>query len=56
MAFGLTNALATFERLTSHAFKEYLSDILDIFMDDLCIHSNKRVEHVENLKLIFEKC
>ena len=25
-------------------------------MDDLCIHSSKREEHVVHLKLIFEKC
>ena len=25
-------------------------------MDDLCIHSSKRKDHVRHLKLIFEKC
>ena len=56
MPFGLTNAPATFQRLMSHAFKEYIRDFLEVYMDDLCIHSNKRAKHVEHLKLIFEKC
>ena len=56
MPFGLTNAPATFQRLMSYAFKEYIRDFLEVYMDDLCIHSKKRVDHVEHLKLIFEKC
>ena len=56
MPFGLTNAPATFQRLMSHAFKEYLRVFLEIFMDDLCIHSKQQIEHVNHLQLIFEKC
>ena len=56
MPFGLTNAPATFQRLMSHAFKEYLRDFLEVYMDDLCIHSGTRDQHVEHLKLIFQKC
>ena len=56
MPFGLTNAPATFQRLMSHAFKEYLRIFLEIFMDDLCVHSLHRHEHIENLRLVFEKC
>ena len=39
MLFGLTNAPATFQRLMSIAFKEYLRICLKIFLDDLCIYS-----------------
>ena len=39
MPFGLTNAPATFQRLMSHAFKEYLQDFLKVYMDDLHVHS-----------------
>ena len=56
MPLGLTNAPTTFQRLMSHAFKEYLRDFLEVYMDDLCIHSKERGQHVEHLKLIFEKC
>lgn len=56
MPFGLTNAPATFQRLMSHAFKEYLRDFLEVYMDDLCVHSKDRMEHIIHLKLVFEKC
>ena len=56
MPFGLTNAPATFQRLMSHAFKEYLCIFLEIFMDDLCVHSLIQEEHVGHLKSIFDKC
>ncbi|MCO5577759.1 hypothetical protein L7F22_031591 [Adiantum nelumboides] len=49
MPFGLTNARATLQRLMSHAFKEYLRQFLEIYMDDLCVHSLVRLEHIEHL-------
>ena len=56
MPFGLTNAPATFQRLMAHAFKEYLWKFLEIFMDDLCVHSADRSEHIAHLCKVFEKC
>ena len=56
MPFGLTNASATFQRLMSHAFKEYLRDFLEVYMDDLCVHSKEKMEHVIHSKLVFKKC
>ena len=54
MPFGLTNIPTTFQRLMSHAFKEYLWIFLDIFMDDLCVHSIEREEHIAHLRKAFE--
>ena len=48
MPFGLTNAPATFQRLMSIAFKEYLHVWLEIFLDDLCIYS-RWVDHLKYL-------
>ena len=56
MPFGLTNAPTTFQRLMSHAFKEYLRVFLEIFMDDLCVHTLNGEDHIEHLRLVFEKC
>ncbi|MCO5606051.1 hypothetical protein L7F22_060238 [Adiantum nelumboides] len=55
MAFGLTNAPATFQRLINTAFKEYLRDFCEAFLDDLCIYSSWE-EHLSCLKKVFEKC
>ena len=39
MPFGLTNAPTTFQMLMTHTFKDYLRRFLEIYMDDLCVHS-----------------
>ncbi|MCO5551478.1 hypothetical protein L7F22_004982 [Adiantum nelumboides] len=49
MAFGLTNAPATFQQLINTAFKEYLRDFCEAFLDDLCIYSSWE-EHLSCLK------
>ena len=56
MPFGLTNAPATFQILMSHAFKEYLRVFLEVFMDDLCVHSLLRQEHIQHLIKVFDQC
>ena len=39
-----------------HNFKEYLRDFLEVYMDDLYVHSKDCLDHIEHLKLVFEKC
>ena len=39
-----------------HAFKEYLQDFFKVYMDDLCVHFKDCLDHIEHLKLVFEKC
>lgn len=56
MPFGLTNAPSTFQRLMCHAFKEYLRIFLEVFMDDLCVHSLLRQEHIQHLSKVFDQC
>ena len=56
MPFGLTNAPATFQRLMCHIFKEFLRKFLEVYVDDLCVHSKDQKEHLQQLKKIFEKC
>ena len=56
MPFGLTNAPATFQRLMNHAFREHLTDFLEVYMDNLCVHSRSRTNHITHLVKVFEKC
>lgn len=54
MSFGLWNAHATFQRMMTTIFQDYLRKFLDIFIDDFCVF-NPRNEHVmKNLSHIFE--
>ena len=55
MPFGLTNAPATFQRLMNHAFREYLRQFLEVFLDNLCVHSSWK-EHLSCLQKVFERC
>ena len=40
----------------SHAFKEYLRVFLEVFIDDLCVHSLLRQEHIQHLTKVFDQC
>ena len=39
MLFGLTNAPSTWQRFMSTSFRKFLRDFLEVFLDDLCVHS-----------------
>ena len=55
MPFGLTNASITFQQLMYHMFREFPRQFLEVYVDDLCVHSRKRANHFNQLNLIFEK-
>ena len=55
MAFGLTNALATFQ----HLIESYLGEMhliwCIIYLDDIIVFSKTPEEHIERLRGVFEK-
>lgn len=48
MSFGLYNAPTTFQKVVIKAFKKYLNDFMQVFLDDFCVYSSKAY-HLEQL-------
>ena len=55
MPFGLCNAPATFQRVMTVAFQDYLRHFIEIFLDDFCVFSTKKT-HEECLSKCFAQC
>ena len=55
MPFGLCNAPATFQRVMTRAFQDYLRQFMEIFLDDFCVFSTK-ADHEDKLARCFAKC
>ena len=68
MPFGLCNAPAIFQRCMMSIFFDFITKIMEVFMDDFTVHGNsfdQRLHHLTlvlrrfieaNLVLNFEKC
>jgi hypothetical protein len=55
MPFGLKNVTSTFTQTMSTVFKELGDKFLKIFVDDLNVHSENWVEHLQHLDVVFFK-
>ena len=54
LAFGLTNAPATFMCLMNNIFHPYLDDFILVFLDDIFVYSKNEKEHEMHLRKTLE--
>jgi hypothetical protein len=54
MSFGLKNASALFSRVVIAAFKEFIHQFLEVYLDDWIVYSMLK-NHVEDLRLMLER-
>jgi len=55
MPFGLCNVPATFQKVVTQTFKEYLNDFMQVFKDDFNVYGQKE-EHLNHLKKSLTQC
>jgi hypothetical protein len=55
MPFGLKNAPTIFSRVVIAAFKEFIHQFLEVYLDDWTIYSLLK-DHVEVLRMMLERC
>ena len=56
MPFGLCNAPGTFQRIMRDIFHDFMRHFLEVFIDDFVVFSKSWEEHLEHLRLTFERC
>lgn len=56
MAFGMTSAGYTFQKLMMQLLAPYLGHFAWVFIDDIIIYSRSLEEHLEHLRIVFDVC
>ncbi len=55
MPFGLCNALATFQKVVTNTFKEYLNKFMQVFLDNFSVYGSKK-DHLGQLQKCLKDC
>ena len=55
MQQGDCNAPATFQRLMTSVFREFIGRFVHVYLDDIFVYSDSIEEHEEHLRLVFDK-
>ena len=55
MPFGLTNSPITYQRMMEECLSDLLLKICCIFIDDVTIFGQTYEEHLDNLRLVFDR-
>ena len=56
MPFGLCNAPGTFQRCMMSIFSDYVTRIIEVFMDDFTVYGDSFDDCLGNLKTILQRC
>jgi len=54
MPFGLTNAPTMFMDLMNRVFRPYLDQYVVVFIDDILVYSNSRLEDEQHLSVVLQ--
>ena len=54
MPFGLTNTPTAFMNLMNRVFQPYLDQFVVVFVDDILIYSQSKVEHEDHLRIVLQ--
>ena len=55
MQQGDCNAPATFQRLMTTIFREYIRKFVHVYLDNIFVFSKSIAEHEKHLELVFDK-
>lgn len=55
MPFGLKNAGATYQHAMQKIFNDILHKHVECYVDDLIVKSKKREDHLQDLRIFFER-
>ncbi|KAM1024583.1 hypothetical protein ACFX2C_037845 [Malus domestica] len=55
MPFGLKNAEATYQRAMQKIFNDMLHKNVECYVDDVVVKTKKRLDHLKDLRIVFEK-
>ncbi len=55
MPFGLCNAPATFQRLMNKILRPYIGKFVEVYLDDVIIHSRTKEEHIKHVRVVLQK-
>jgi len=55
MPFGPCNAFATFQKVVTKTFKEYLNKFMQVFLDKFSVYGSKK-DHLGQLQKCLEEC
>src|SRR5271156_6433836 len=56
MLFKLNNVGATFQRGMDLSFNDMKKKIIGMYLDDLTVFSKKRVDHINDLRRVLQRC